>query len=102
MGEMADFYNDQVEEMEYQRGNYRMGLMGDLEAYEQGIIDELGYEAGPYTGRSPELKTCRCCHKTGLHWMMTPKGKWLLTEGNGKAHDCPKNKYKKNFKPGMK
>jgi len=97
MGDMADFYNDQVEEMEFERGNFRMGLMSELEAYEKGIIDEFGYEANAWTGRTI---SCRCCKKKNLHWQQH-NGKFRLFDGRG-IHKCPKNPLKENFKPGAK
>jgi len=102
MGEMADFYNEQVEEMEFERGNYHMGLMSDVEAYEKGIIDELGYEANAWTGHAPKPKVCRCCGEMDLHWAITPKGKWFLVDRTNKMHECKKNPFKKDFKPNTK
>ena len=44
MGDMADDFLDDVMDMEDARLDYRTGLMSDEEAYERGIIDELGFE----------------------------------------------------------
>jgi len=96
---MADFYNDQVEELEFERGNYRMGLMSDIEAYEKGIIDELGFEANAWTGY---VISCRCCKKRGLHWQKI-NGKFRLFEDkDNKIHKCKKNPLIENFKPTKK
>lgn len=46
MGEMADMFLEQVEYYEERRSAYRAGEMSDQEAYDEGIIDELGYEIG--------------------------------------------------------
>lgn len=44
MGEMADFFLDEVMDMEDLRLDWLHGQMTDEEAYEAGIIDELGHE----------------------------------------------------------
>ena len=44
MGEMADFELDEVLDEEDAREDYRAGRMTKEEAFERGIIDELGYE----------------------------------------------------------
>lgn len=44
MGEMADIALEQVLEMEFQRDQYNAGFIETTEAYELGIIDELGAE----------------------------------------------------------
>src|SRR4030095_12058291 len=46
MGEMADMLLEQVEAMEERREDFRRGQMTDQEAYDEGIIDERGYEIG--------------------------------------------------------
>lgn len=50
MGEMADMALEEVFEEEFQRSLFRMGEMDLLDAYERGIVDELGREIGPHTG----------------------------------------------------
>ncbi len=90
MGEMADYYNEQIEEMDYQRSLYRGGLMSGIEAYEKGIIDELGYE---HSGYSQKTIKCRCCNKLGLHWAQR-ENKFRLFEKNNKIHKCPANPLK--------
>ena len=67
--------------MEYLRLQYKTGQMSYGEAYELGIIDELGFE------ESRKLKICRCCGKSDLQWGQF-KGKWLLFDGD-ELHDCP-------------
>lgn len=42
MGEMADDFLDDVIEFENMRLDYRFGKMNREEAYDAGIIDELG------------------------------------------------------------
>ena len=44
MGEMADDFLDQVIDYEDLRWGYQHGEMTDEEAYEAGLIDELGHE----------------------------------------------------------
>lgn len=41
---MADDFLDDVMDMEDRRLDYRTGQMSEEEAYELGIVDELGYE----------------------------------------------------------
>jgi hypothetical protein len=86
MGDMADMLNEQIWDMEEARIDYRQGRMGDVEAYEMGIIDELGYEIR--SGRTVTLKkTCLHCGMTGLKWGQVD-GKWRLHEGKTQ-HNCP-------------
>jgi hypothetical protein len=84
MGDGADMALEQAEQADEMRLDYRMGLLDYAEAYENGIIDELGYEIG--NGRVT-TKTCRCCKTAGLHWD-THKGKWRLFDDKG-LHFCP-------------
>jgi hypothetical protein len=44
MGEMADYTLEEVEDNEEARLDYHLGIIDDQEAYDRGIIDELGYE----------------------------------------------------------
>jgi hypothetical protein len=88
MGDMADFALEAVYDDEEYRGEYFSGRMCRQEAYERGIIDELGYEGRPFA----ISKSCRCCGKTGLSWM-EHKGKWRLGK-NGKLHECSINPLK--------
>ena len=46
MGEMADFALEEVQVMEDLRDQYNSGYIEMAEAYELGIIDELGTEYG--------------------------------------------------------
>lgn len=88
MGDMADFALGSVYDAEEYRSDYFSGRMDRQEAYERGIIDELGYEGRPFA----TTKTCRCCGKSGLSWIAY-KGKWRLGE-NGKLHICTVNPLK--------
>lgn len=47
MGEMADDFLNDVIDFENQRFAYHLGQMSDEEAYDLGIIDELGFEYMP-------------------------------------------------------
>jgi len=104
MGDMADFFLEHVEDMEEARFEYRSGSMSDFEAYELGIIDEMGFYIGPKYGkdRSDEMgfyigpkygkdrsRVCRCCNKGGLLWGKVGD-KFRLFE-NGVIHRCPAN-----------
>lgn len=44
MGDMADFFLDEVMDFENAIDDYHNGRMSDEEAYDLGIINELGYE----------------------------------------------------------
>lgn len=88
MGEMADFALDEVWDDGSARLVYRTGRMPVAEAYDRGLVDELGGEIGPqYGAKIPAPKTCRCCGKTGLHWKKH-RGGWRLFD-HKKIHDCP-------------
>ncbi len=73
---------DGVADFEERRLDFRLGIMGYAEAYDQGIIDELGYEIGT----EARTKTCRHCGRSGLTWGLTPKG-WRLHDKRG-THVC--------------
>ena len=83
MGDMADAAHEMVEAEEQARADFRTGRIDPYEAYELGIIDELGYEYNT----SIEQKTCRNCKAHGLHWRKL-QGKWRLFDGD-KMHECP-------------
>lgn len=84
MGEMADWALEQVEHYEDLRLSYRLGQIDQLEAFEHGIIDELGYEIGP----GSTTKTCRYCHTSGLIWKQQVDGRWRLATIDGTVHIC--------------
>lgn len=44
MGEMADDFLDEVLDMEDLRFDFHHGILTFYEAFEKGIIDELGFE----------------------------------------------------------
>lgn len=91
MGDAADMAISDVMAMEELREEYHRGKLSDFEAYEAGIIDELGYEAGAFTGTATckQNKVCRCCGAKNLHW--EKKGnKWRL-HSTTKIHNCPEN-----------
>lgn len=50
MGDMADVAIQEAEVMEELRYAYHQGRMTEQEAYDAGIIDELGYEEYPCSG----------------------------------------------------
>lgn len=80
-------YEDLV--MDYLSGE---GVIGsEQEAYDAGIIDELGWLPNAYTGSSSAINgiTCRCCGTPGLMWGKVG-GKWRLFGGSG-LHQCPVN-----------
>lgn len=85
MGEFADYALQETEEMENDRWGYRMGLIGHADAYDRGIIDELGFEVSARTGNG--LVTCRHCGKL-CRWKHTSFG-WRTGEMDGSLHICP-------------
>lgn len=84
MGEFADYALEETMNAEDDRLAYRLGDMSQFEAYELGIIDELGYEAGP---RMSVPKRCRHCGATNLHWGQTTIG-WRLFSADNTLHEC--------------
>jgi len=89
MGDMADFELDNVMDMEELRSDWREGKMSYEDAYNEGIIDELGYEDDESVRNHRQKNvTCNNCGKTRLRWKQV-NGKWRLFEKN-KPHRCPK------------
>lgn len=89
MGDMADMALSETMDMEDLRVEYRTGGISDSEAYDHGIIDELGFEARTWRNKHPSMRgsvKCRHC-RAQLFWMHTPQG-WR-TSTNGVAHQCP-------------
>lgn len=86
MGEMADYFLEQVEADEWARQDYYDGRISTDEAHDRGLIDEFGCVIT--AGRKASV-TCRCCETSGLHWEKK-KGKWRLFDANG-LHNCPTN-----------
>lgn len=84
MGDMADLELEQVEHYEERRLAYHLGQISDADAFDEGVIDELGYEYIPSRQNS---QTCYCCKQTGLHWKPY-HGKWRLFDNDG-IHKCP-------------
>jgi hypothetical protein len=85
MGDMADFALEAVFDDEDARMDYRTGKMTVEEAYERGLVNELGGEIG--TEARCITRTCRCCGKTGLRWG-NASGRWLLYD-EAALHACP-------------
>ena len=102
MGDAADMALDECMNFEDARTDFHTGEMDEAEAFERGIIDELGYEANWSTGRGgfAQTKTCRRCGSPGLVWDRH-QGKWrLFQSGSSRLHECPVNPLKNNEKPG--
>ena len=87
MGEMADFALEEVEDFENARLGYRMGDVDATEAFERGIIDDLGREAIPSTG-APVI--CKYCGNRDLKWVENAKqSTWrMCCKQTGKPHVC--------------
>ncbi len=83
MGDCADQALEMVMEHENDRSRYRAGEIQQQEAYDLGIIDELGCEQG-----SASSKTCKGCGTSGLFWKQKDNGKWWLTTSDGSWHKC--------------
>lgn len=86
---MADYFLDHVDNEEEMRLDFRTGKMSNSEAYENGLIDELGYEPHAYP---PKILICKYCKKGNLSWSKVDN-KWRLFE-NGKIHKCSVNPLK--------
>ncbi len=56
MGEMADMVLEETEEAEELRSRWRKGEMTDVEAYEESIIDEQGFEPNATANKPQEVK----------------------------------------------
>ena len=78
---------DQVFEEEEARADFRSGRMSGCEAYERGIVDELGGEIGTEYHPPLKTKTCRYCGAAGLRWGHH-NGGWRLFD-RGELHECP-------------
>ena len=87
MGDGADLALEAAFDDDEARFDYRCGVVSEQEAFDRGIIDELGYEYS-YSSSS---KTCRCCKKSGLTWGRQ-NGRWLLFDG-AQMHKCPVNPF---------
>lgn len=85
MGDMADLALEAVFDDEEVWTDYCIGNITVEEAYERGLVDELGGEIGSEARFI--TRTCRCCGKSGLRWG-NMSGKWLLYDG-ATLHACP-------------
>jgi hypothetical protein len=85
MGDMADMALDDVMTMEEFRLDYRLGNLSQGDAYDLGIVDELGYEASPKTARKYIGNKCPVCGSV----LVIRAGKY------GDFKCCPKS-YKGN------
>ena len=90
MGEMADYALEQVWEMEDLYFRHQNGEIDDHDAYDMGLIDEMGgSNYVPWTSKSrgnPVSKTCGRCGCQHLSWMQVDS-KWVLGR-NGVQHSC--------------
>lgn len=88
-GDMADFALDQVMDEEDLRLDFRLGLLSSQEAYDNGIIDELGFEGG----KGSPFKVCKHCGQTDLVWGKS-NGKWRLCHySSGNVHTCKEHTF---------
>ncbi len=92
MGEFADYAIEEIEEIENHRQGYWRGEISSSEAFDRGLIDELGYMAEPSTGQIKKPLQCRCCGSKNVSWAQD-RGKWRLFESNS-LHVCPVNPLK--------
>lgn len=91
MGEMSDYALEQAENDMIELWDYRAGRMSQSEAYDRGIIDEMGYEHSPTTA----FKTCRNCNAGFLVWKQVTVDdgtqRWRLAEATTQElHVCHK------------
>ncbi len=87
MGEYADIAIEEMEMYEGLIGDFRNGNMSQNEAYELGIIDELGFELDSIPViRVVYRRTCKYCGKKGLKWKKYNKT-WRLFDENV-THRC--------------
>jgi hypothetical protein len=96
MGDMADYALDQVWDMEDARSDYWAGDITNEEAYDMGIVDEMGGYCGP--ARSSTPKTCKHCGQHGLRWV-TRDDRWRLADNTGKLHVCKEHTFPNEERP---
>lgn len=86
MGDMADFFLDDVYSEEEARLDYLTGGMTTADAIDRGVLNEDGsFEPHGH----PKAKKCRFCNKSGLYWQRV-NDRWRLFEDNH-IHICPVN-----------
>jgi hypothetical protein len=95
MGDMADLALDYACDDCEEWDEYISGNFSQAEAYDRGLIDELGYEGRgtkgwmTLVGSIPSKKPlqCRNCGSKDVEWGQYPSGKWFLFT-NGEPHRC--------------
>lgn len=70
MGEMSDFELDKVFDEEENLLKQKLETSSFDEAFDTGMIDELGYEINSIKN---DAKTCKYCGKTRLKWKIEKK-----------------------------
>jgi len=102
MGDHAQDAFDRAMDETEDLHSYHIGSLTAQEAYDRGIIDEMGHEdsvravtrsdqwgfLGAPPAQPKKTVTCRNCGKTGLSWMNV-EGAWRVSEG-GELHNCYK------------
>jgi hypothetical protein len=84
MGDGADLALSEMMDFDELMVSYHFGSMTHQEAYEHGIIDELGYEIGTASRKPSGPGACpKCGHK-----MHTVKGKFGRFWGCNKFPEC--------------
>lgn len=91
MGEMSDFELDKVFDEEENLLKWKLGAISFDEAFNAGIIDELGYGNDIRTFEN-DVKACKYCGKTGLKWKIEKKDKKYRLFDGEKIHRCEKVK----------
>lgn len=86
MGEFAGYALQETEEAEWDRFLFRRGEISHAQAYDAGIIDELGYEYSAYRPAKPLV--CKHCGQK-CRWVKTAAG-WRTGELTGEIHKCPR------------
>ena len=104
MGDMADFANERCENQMNELYEFAEdGFPTNQEAYDKGLIDELGYEQftdadfglpsdrGCFTPvslkKKSKWKPCKYCGFEKLVWKDTGEG-WRLAHTDGELHAC--------------
>ena len=97
MSDMADFALSETMDAEDDRFSYRMGEMSDQNAYDLGIIDELGGYKHPsmFSGTSARQMRCKYCGAGKLSWLETDRG-WRLATLAGDLHSCKEHTFEKS------
>ena len=94
MGDMADFALDHACDDCEEYDDFQSGKFSHQEAYDRGLINEMGGEERGAKGwntlysTSPSTTRCNKCNQGDLSWKQHSSGKWWLADSGGVWHTC--------------